>query len=96
MYFQNWLAVKAFYSSYVIFEDVVWGLQHLWKFYVNWIALEYVENWTQAPEMQVSALCGHKHRDPASIQKSAAHPEGEPLQFEGCLASLQRAKCVIL
>lgn len=46
--------------------------------------------------MQVSALCGHKHRDPASIQKSAAHPEGEPLQFEGCLASPQRAKCVIL
>lgn len=90
--------MKAFYSSYVIFEDVVWGLYHFWKFYVNWIALAYVnvENWTKAPEMQVSALCGHKRRDPASIQKSAAHLKGEPLQSEGCLACLQRAKCVIL
>lgn len=39
--------------------------------------------------MQVSALCGHKHGNPASIQKSAAHHEGEPLQFEGWLACLQ-------
>lgn len=61
---------------------------------MKWIALEYlnVENWTKAPEMQVSALHEHKCRNPASIQKSAAHPEGEPLQFEGCLACLQREK----
>lgn len=64
-HFQNWLAMKAFYSSYVIFEDVVWGFYNFWKFHVNWIGLEYVnvENWTKAPEMQVSALCGHKHRE---------------------------------
>lgn len=66
------ISVKALYSSYVIFEDVVWGLHHFWK--LNWIALEYVnvQNRAKAPEMQVSALCGHKPRNPASIQKSAA------------------------
>jgi len=44
--------VKGFYSSYVIFEDVVWDfLHHFWKSYMDWIALEYVSvgNWTPLP-----------------------------------------------